>query len=72
MLPTIFLKAVGVSLLILGVYDTKVYWYALTTGDESFDFFGRELAANHWIVRLGFTLVLTFYYCVGIVLLALG
>jgi len=72
MLPSIFLKLVGVSLLLFGVYDTNVYWYALTTGHGAFDFFGIELPAKHWIVRTGFTSVLIFYYAVGIVLLVFG
>lgn len=66
------MKLVGVSLLVFGVYDTNVYWYALTKGEGSFDFFGRELPANHWIVRTGFTSVLVFYYVVGSVLLIFG
>jgi len=66
------LKLVGVSLLIFGVYDTKVYWYAITKGNGVFDFFGRELPATHRFVRMGFSSVLVFYYAVGIVLLILG
>jgi hypothetical protein len=72
MLPSIFLKLVGVSLLVFGVYDTNVYWHALTKGEGAFDFFGRELPANHWIVRTGFSSVLVFYYAVGTVLLIFG
>ena len=72
MLPSIFLKLVGVSLLIFGVYDTKVYWYALTKGEGTFDFFGKELPARHRGVKRGFTSVLVFYYTVGIVLLIFG
>ena len=72
MLPSVFLKLVGACLLVFGAYDTNVYRYALTSGHGSFDFFGRELPANHWIVRLGFVSVLIFYYAVGIVLLILG
>jgi hypothetical protein len=72
MLPSIFLKLVGVSLLVFGIYDTKVYWYALTKGGGTFDFFGRELSANHRIVRTGFSSVLVFYYAVGTVLLIFG
>jgi hypothetical protein len=66
------LKLVGVSLLIFGAYDTKVYWYAITKGKGVFDFFGRELPATHRIVRMGFSSVLVFYYAVGIVLLIFG
>lgn len=72
MLPSVFLKLVGVSLLIFGVYDTKVYWYALTKGEGTFDFFGRELPARHRGVKIGFTSVLVFYYTVGSVLLIFG
>ena len=72
MLPSIFLKLVGASLLVFGVYDTNVYWYALTKREGSFDFFGRELPANHWIVRTGFSSILAFYYAVGTVLLIFG
>jgi hypothetical protein len=72
LLPSIFLKMVGVCLIVFGVYDTKVYWYALTKGDGTFDFFGRNLPANHKIVRIGFSSVLAFYYAVGLVLLAFG
>ncbi len=72
MLPSIFLKLVGACLLVLGVYDTKIYWYGLTHGGETFNFFGRNLPANHTIVRLGFATVLIFYYAVGSVLLIEG
>jgi hypothetical protein len=72
MLPSIFLKLVGACLLVFGVYDTNVYWYALTRGDGAFDFFGKELPANHWVVRFGFVLVFIFYYAVGIALLVYG
>lgn len=72
MLPSIFLKMVGVCLIVFGVYDTKVYWYALTKGDGTFDFFGRNLPATHKVVRIGFSSVLVFYYAVGLVLLAFG
>jgi hypothetical protein len=72
MLSSIFLKLVGVSLLIFGVYDTKVYWYALTKGNGVFDFFGRELPATHRIIRIGFSCVLVFYFAVGSVLLIFG
>jgi hypothetical protein len=71
-LPSIFLKLIGVSLLVFGAYDTKVYWYALTTGEGTFDFFGRELPARHRGVKIGFTSVLVFYYAVGTVLLIFG
>ena len=66
------MKLVGVSLLIFGVYDTKVYWYALTKGNGAFDFFGRELPARHRGVKIGFISVLVFYYAVGAVLLIFG
>lgn len=72
MLPSLFLKFVGVCLLVFGVYDTNVYWYALTKGAGTFDFFGRNLPAKHSIVRTGFGLVLLFYYAVGLVLLVFG
>ena len=72
MLPSIFLKLVGVCLLVFGVYDTNVYWYALTKGEGTFDFFGRNLPATHTIVRIGFGSVLIFYYVVGFILVALG
>jgi len=71
-LPSIFLKLVGVSLLIFGVYDTNVYWYALTKGEGTFDFFGRELPARHRVVKIGFSSVLIFYYAVGTVFLIFG
>jgi hypothetical protein len=71
-LPSVFLKLVGVSLLIFGVYDIKVYWYALTKGNGAFDFFGKELPARHMGVKVGFSLVLVFYYAVGTVLLIFG
>lgn len=72
MLPSLFLKFVGICLLIFGVYDTNVYWYAIARGRGTFDFFGRNLPATHSIVRVGFSLVLVFYYAVGSVLLILG
>jgi hypothetical protein len=72
LLPSLFLKFVGVCLLAFGGYDTNVYWYALKKGEGTFDFFGRNLPANHRIVRTGFTLVLAFYYVVGSVLLVFG
>jgi hypothetical protein len=72
MLPALFLKFVGISLIIFGLYDTNVYRYALAKGEGTFDFFGRELPAKHPIVRLGFGTVLLFYYVVGAVLLLLG
>jgi hypothetical protein len=59
-------------LITIGVYDTNVYRYALTTGTGSFDFFGRELPATHAVVRIGFSVVLLFYYGVGLVLLLFG
>ena len=72
MLPSIFLKVVGVCLLVFGMYDTNVYWYALRKGEGTFDFFGRNLPAKNTIVRIGFGSVLTFYYVVGAILVALG
>ena len=72
MLPGLFLKFVGVCLLIFGLYDTNVYHYALTKGQGTFDFFGRNLPATHRIVRVGFSLVLVFYFVVGSLLLILG
>jgi hypothetical protein len=72
MLPGLFLKFVGACLLIFGVYDTNVYRYAITKGQGTFDFFGRELPVTHGIVRVGFSLVLLFYYVVGSLLLIFG
>lgn len=72
MLPRLFLKFVGACLLIFGVYDTNVYRYAVTRGEGTFDFFGRNLPATHRIVRVGFSLVLIFYYVVGSLLLIFG
>jgi hypothetical protein len=71
-LPSIFLKIVGVCLLVIGIYDTNVYWYALRNGEETFNFFGRSLHANHRIVRAGFVAVLIFYFTAGSVLLVDG
>ena len=59
------MKLVGVSLLIFGVYDTKVYWYALTKGEGTFDFFGRELPARHRIVKIGFSFSPRILLCSG-------
>jgi hypothetical protein len=72
MLPSVFLKLVGGCLVVFGVYDTNVYWYALTKAKGTFDFFGRNLPASHKIVRLGFASVLVFYYCVGSLLILMG
>ena len=72
MLPGLFLKFVGLCLIIIGLYDTNVYRYALAKGEGTFDFFGRELPAKHPGVRLGFGIVLLFYYAAGSVLLVLG
>jgi len=72
MLPGLFLKSVGVCLIVIGLYDTNVYHYALAKADATFDFFGRELSPRHPIVKLGFASVLLFYYAVGFVLLILG
>ena len=72
MLPSSFLKTVGLCLIAIGMYDANVYRYALAKGQGTFDFFGRELSAKHPVVRLGFGTVLLFYFTVGSVLLALG
>ena len=72
MLPASFLKSVGLCLIVIGLYDSNVYRYALVKGEGTFDFFGRELSARHSIVKLGFASVLVFYYAVGFVLLVLG
>lgn len=72
LLPSVFLKFVGVCLLAFGFYDTSIYWYALKEGHGSFDFFGKTLPANHKIVRTGFGCVLLFYYAIGSTLLVLG
>ena len=71
-MPSPFLKFVGICLLVFGLYDTKVYWYAIAKGGGTFDFFGRNLPATHSIVRVGFSLVLSFYYAVGLVLVIFG
>jgi hypothetical protein len=44
----------------------------LTKSLRSFDFFGRELPAKHPFVKIGFSVVLLFYYTVGLLLLILG
>jgi len=72
LLPSLFLRFVGVCLIIIGVYDTLVYRYAITTGKGTFDFLGRELPGTHLVVRFGFAVVLVFYFVVGFVLLTLG
>jgi len=72
MLPSLFLKSIGIGLIVIGLYDTNVYRYALVTANRTFDFFGRELPAKHPAVRLGFGSVLVFYYMVGFILLLLG
>jgi hypothetical protein len=72
MLPVLFLKFVGLCLIVIGLYDTNVYRYALAKGEGTFDFFGRELSARHPVVRLGFGTVLVFYYSVGVILLVLA
>lgn len=59
----------GACLIVFGVYDTNVYWYALTKGEGTFDFFGRNLPASHRVVKSGFTMVLIFYYVVGSILI---
>ena len=60
MLPSVLLRFVGVCLLVIGIYDSNVYWYALRHGEETFNFFGRNLRANHTIVRAAFAVVLAF------------
>jgi len=72
LLPETFLRFVGACLIVIGVYDSNVYRYALAKGEGTFDFFGRELPATHRMVRMGFGLVLLFYYSVGLVLLVFG
>jgi len=72
MLPSLFLKSVGVCLIVIGLYDTNVYGYALVKGKGTFDFFGRELPAKHPVIRLGFGTVLIFYYVAGFILVLLG
>ena len=72
MLPVLFLKFVGLCLIVIGLYDTNVYRYALAKGEGTFDFFGRELSAKHPLVRVGFGTVLVFYYSVGVILLVLA
>ena len=72
MLPSLFLKIVGVCLLGFGFYDTRVFLYAVGKGRGSFDFFGRIMPADHWAIRIGFGAVIAFYYLVGTVLIALG
>jgi len=72
MLPSSFLKCIGICLIAIGLYDSNVYRYALRTGKGAFDFFGRELPASHVVVKMSFSLVLVFYYVVGFVLLILG
>jgi hypothetical protein len=72
LLPSLFLKSIGACLLAFGFYDTNVYWYALRTGQGTFDFFGRAMPANHKLIRLGFSVVLLFYYSVGLILMMFG
>ena len=67
-MSSLFLKSVGICLLAFGFYDTNVYLYALRTGRGTFDFFGSALPANHNVIRLGFSMVLLFYYSVGLIL----
>lgn len=71
LLPGLFLKCVSICLIVIGLYDTNAYRYALAKEEGVFDFFGRELSAKHPIVKLGFGTVLLFYYAVGSVLLFL-
>lgn len=72
MLPSEFLKVSGICLLVFGVYDANVYRYALTRSKDTFDFFGHRLAPNHPFVKVGFVLVLTFYFAVGSMMLVFG
>ena len=72
LLPSPFLKFVGLCLIVIGLYDANVYRYALAKGEGTFDFFGRELPGKHPLVRLGFGIVLVFYFTVGLILLILG
>ena len=72
MLPSPFVKVIGACLLVFGVYDTGIYLYALTRSKDTFDFFGHKLAPGHTLVKLGFSLVLTFYYAAGITMLLFG
>jgi hypothetical protein len=72
MLPALFLKSVGLCLIVIGIYDANVYGYALAKGEGTFDFFGKQLGAKHPVVRLGFGAVLLFYYAVGSTLLVFG
>jgi hypothetical protein len=72
MLPSPFVKVNGACLLVFGVYDTSVYRYALTRSKDTFDFFGHKLAPRHVLVKVGFSLVLAFYYAVGITMLLFG
>ena len=72
MLPSAFLKVVGACLLVFGVYDASVYRYALTRSKDTFDFFGHRLAPKHPLVKVGFVLVLTFYFAVGLIMLLFG
>ena len=72
MLSSLILKFVGSCLIIIGLYDTNVYRYALKKPGSTFDFFGKELPPKHAVVRLGFAIVLLFYFAVGLILLLLG
>jgi hypothetical protein len=72
MLPSVFLKVVGVCLIGFGLYDTRVYLYAIGKGQGSFDFFGRVMPASHRAIRIGFSAVIAFYYLVGAALIAFG
>ena len=58
-------------LIVIGLYDTKAYRYALAKGEGLLTSLG-ELSAKHLIIELGFGAVLLFYYVVGLVLLVLG
>lgn len=72
MLPSPFLKVAGVCLLVIGLYDTNLYHYALTRSEDTFDFFGRRLAPGHPLVKIGFIVVLAFYYLVGTLMVIFG
>jgi len=72
MLPSSFIKTIGACLLMIGVYDTNVYRYALTRSKDTFDFFEHRLQPKHPLVVVGFGLMLAFYYVVGVTMLVFG
>ncbi len=71
MLPSIFLKMIGVCLIAFGIYDTYAYCYSFRI-HETFNFFGKTLPANHRAVKVGFSIVLAFYYLTGTTLIIFG